>query len=289
MLSESHVDYFRGKVAVVTGGASGIGAELVRQLSAAGAVVVIADIDGDAAQRTADAMAKDGARVRACRTDVTRYADVQQAVQMAVGEFGRLDLMFNNAGVGLAGELRDLELSDWQPLVDVNLWGVIHGVHAALPLMLRQGQGQIVNIASAAGLVPRPGMVPYATTKYAVVGLSTSLRSEVEDLGIRVNVVCPFNVATSIFKNTKFRNIDGEKMLAAVPLKQQPVEDCVEEILHGVSRNRAIISMPRFARFEWWLYRHFPRLADRLLLRRRQSLFRDHRLTSKPGREGGTT
>jgi NAD(P)-dependent dehydrogenase (short-subunit alcohol dehydrogenase family) len=283
---ETRVEYFRGKVAFVTGGASGIGAELVRQLSAAGAVVVIADLNADAAQRLAETMAKEGARVRACRTDVTRFAEVEQAVEAAVGEFGRLDLIFNNAGVGLAGELRDLELSDWQPLVDVNLWGVIHGVHAALPVMLRQGQGQIVNIASAAGLVPRPGMVPYATTKYAVVGRSTSLRSEVEDLGVRVNVVCPFNVATPIFKNTKFRNIDGEKMLAAVPLKQQPVDECVEEMLRGVSRDQAIISMPRFARFEWWLYRHFPRVATRLLLRRRRTLFRDHRLTPHSDGEG---
>ena len=181
-----------------------------------------------------------------------------------------------------------MELSDWQPMVDVNLWGVIHGVHAVLPVMLRQGSGQIVNIASAAGLVPRPGMVPYATTKYAVVGLSTSLRCEVEDLGIRVNVVCPFNIATSIFKNTKFRNIDGEAMLAAVPLKQMPVDKCVTEMLRGIERDKAIISMPRFARFEWWLYRVFPRAAS-LLLRRRRSLFRDHRISPAAWRHGGQT
>ena len=202
--------------------------------------------------------------------------DVEHAVQTAVNEWGRLDLMFNNAGVGLAGELRDVELSDWRPIVDVNLWGVIHGVHAALPVMLRQGQGQIVNIASAAGLVPRPGMVPYATAKYAVVGLSTSLRCEVEDLGIRVNVVCPFNIATAIFKTTKYRNIDHEAMLAAIPLRQLPVEQCVEQILNGVRKNRPIITMPRFARFEWWLYRYCPPAAS-LLLRRRRALFRKHR------------
>ncbi|MEX0643306.1 MAG: SDR family oxidoreductase [Pirellulales bacterium] len=278
------MDYFQDKVALVTGGASGIGAELVRQLSAAGATVVIADLDGEAAQRLADELGKSGARARACRTDVTQFDDVKNTVDIAVGEFGRLDLMFNNAGVGLAGELRDLVLSDWQPLVDVNLWGVIHGVHAALPVMLRQGSGQIVNIASAAGLVPRPGMVPYATTKFAVVGLSTSLRCEVEDLGIRVNVVCPFNIATSIFKSTKFRNIDGAAMLAAVPLKQMPVDLCVAEVLRGISRNRAIISLPRFARFEWWLYRVFPRAAG-ILLRRRRSLFREHRISSAPDGE----
>lgn len=275
------MSYYRGKVALVTGGAAGIGEQLVRQLSAAGAAVVIADIAGDAAVAVADDLREQGARALACRTDVSRYEDVELAVQTAVDHFGRLDIVINNAGVGLAGEWRDLELSDWRPIVDVNLWGVIHGVHAALPVMLRQGDGQIVNIASAAGLVPRPGMVPYATSKFAVVGLSTSLRYEVEDLGIRVNVVCPFNVGTAIFKNTKYRNIDHEKMLAAIPFRQLPVERCVEQILEGVRKNKAIITMPRFARFEWRLYRYFPRAAA-LLLRRRRALFREHRIADRP-------
>jgi NAD(P)-dependent dehydrogenase (short-subunit alcohol dehydrogenase family) len=268
--------YYDHKVALVTGGAAGIGAELVRQLSATGASVLVADVAVDAAQCLADELKRQGRRVAVCRADVTRFDDVERAVQTAVNQWGRLDLLFNNAGVGLAGELRDVELSDWRPIVDVNLWGVVHGVHAALPVMLRQGQGQIVNIASAAGLVPRPGMVPYATAKYAVVGLSTSLRCEVEDLGIRVNVVCPFNIATAIFKTTKYRNIDHEAMLAAIPLRQLSVERCVDQLLKGVRKNRPIITMPRYARFEWWLYRYFPPAAS-LLLRRRRALFRKHR------------
>jgi NAD(P)-dependent dehydrogenase (short-subunit alcohol dehydrogenase family) len=280
------LSYYRDKVALVTGGAAGIGAELVRQLTSAGAAVLIADVSQDAASRLAAELKSRGGRVSACQTDVSRFGDVERAVQIAVETFGRLDLIFNNAGVGLAGELRDLELSDWQPLVNVNLWGVIHGVHAALPVMLRQGSGQIVNISSAAGLVPRPGMVPYAATKYAVVGLSTSLRYEVEDLGVRVNVVCPFHVATSIFQNTKLRNIDPDAMLAAIPLRQLPVDRCVEQILSGVRKNKAIIVMPRFARFEWILYRYFPRAAS-LLLRRRRSLFRDHRLSPAPATSTG--
>jgi NAD(P)-dependent dehydrogenase (short-subunit alcohol dehydrogenase family) len=275
------LSYFRDKIALVTGGAAGIGAELARQLSAAGAAVIITDLAKDAAERLAEEIIARGGRAAAYQTDVSRFDDVERAVQSAVRQFGRLDMIFNNAGVGLAGELRDLELSDWQPIVNVNLWGVIHGVHAALPVMLRQGNGQIVNIASAAGLVPRPGMVPYATTKFAVVGLSTSLRYEVEDLGIRVNAVCPFHVATSIFQNTKFRNIDGDAMVAAIPLRQFPVDRCVEQILTGVRRNQAIIVMPKFARFEWSLYRYFPRAAVRLL-RRRRTLFREHRLHSTP-------
>jgi NAD(P)-dependent dehydrogenase (short-subunit alcohol dehydrogenase family) len=275
------VYYFRDKVAVITGAAAGIGAELARQLTALGSAVVIADLALESAQKLAEELRQGGRRATACRADVTRFPDVEGAVQLAISEFGRLDLIFNNAGVGLAGELRDLELADWNPIVDVNLWGVIHGVHAALPIMLRQGSGQIVNIASAAGLVPRPGMVPYATTKYAVVGLSTSLRYELEDLGVRVNVVCPFHISTSIFRNTVFRNLDGKAMVAAIPLKPLPVDRCVAQILRGVSKNRPIIVMPRFARFEWWLYRYFPRIAGRLL-RQRRALFRRHRLPALP-------
>jgi NAD(P)-dependent dehydrogenase (short-subunit alcohol dehydrogenase family) len=271
------LEYFRNKVALVTGGAAGIGAELARQLCAAGAAVVIADIAEDSAEELATQLTEQGHRAVACKTNVALFADVERTVQLTLDRFGRLDLIFNNAGVGLAGELRDLELADWRPMIDVNLWGVIHGVHAALPVMLRQGSGQIVNMASAAGLVPRPGMVPYAATKFAVVGLSTSLRCEVEDLGIRVNVVCPFHVATTIFQNTKFRNIDSAGMLAAIPLRQFPVERCVEETLRGVSKNKAVIAMPRFARFEWRLYRYVPRLAA-LLMRRRRALFRKHRI-----------
>jgi NAD(P)-dependent dehydrogenase (short-subunit alcohol dehydrogenase family) len=282
------VKYYRDKVALVTGGASGIGAELARQLSSAGAAVVIADVAEDAAEGLAAALNGQGGRALASNTDVACYADVERAVQLALDRFGRLDLIINNAGVGLAGELRDVALDDWRPIIDVNLWGVIHGVHAALPVMLHQGHGQIVNIASAAGLVPRPGMVPYATTKHAVVGLSTSLRYEVEDLGIRVNVVCPFHIATAIFRNTKYRNLDPAGMLDSVPFGQFPVERCVEEILTGASKNKAIIAMPRFARFEWRLYRYFPRAAS-LLLRRRRAIFRDHRVEASPAVMGTKT
>lgn len=280
--------YYRDKVALITGGAAGIGAELVRQLCRSGAAVVVADVAESAAAQLAEEMSAQGGRALARRTDVASFADVEAAVQLAVERFGRLDLVFNNAGVGLAGELRDLQLADWRPMVDVNLWGVIHGVHAALPVMLRQGGGQIVNIASAAGLVPRPGMVPYATVKHAVVGLSMSLRYELEDLGIRVNAVCPFHVATTIFKNTRYRNIDDRGLLDAIPFRQLPVEECVVAALVGVSRNRAIIAMPRFARFEWRLYRYLPRVSS-LLMRRRRKLFRDHRLQKATAGVGDKT
>ena len=185
--------------------------------------------------------------------------------------------MFNNAGVGLAGELRHIKLADWQRIIDTNLWGVIHGVHATYPVMLRQGLGQIVNISSASGLVPRPGMVPYATSKYAVVGLSTSLRIETANAGVRVNVVCPFNVTTSIFSNAVYRNVNGHALVADNPIPWVSVERCVKTLLKGVRRNRAIITMPLYAQLEWWVYHVCPPLAAVLLERRRQ-LFCKHRI-----------
>ena len=268
--------YYRGKVTIVTGGASGIGAELARQLLDRGALVVISDIDEKAGTSLVQSLSQPGTKIRTCNTDVSRAQNLDRAVEFAIQEFGRLDIIVNNAGVGLAGEVRDLDLSDWKRILEVNLWGVIHGVHAALPVMLRQGSGQIVNIASVAGLVPRPGMVAYATSKHAVVGLSTSLRYELEDLGIRVNVVCPFMVATPIFDRTVYKRLDGKALMATSPLRLMPVDQCATNILRGVSRNRSIIVFPLAGRLGWLLYRYCPWIAE-LIVRRRKTHFRKHR------------
>src|SRR5207248_6593438 len=111
---------------------------------------------------------------------------------------GRLDLMVNNAGIGIGGETRELLLAHWDRIIDVNLRGVVHGVHAAYPVMIEQGSGHIVNTASLAGLLPSPGATPYAMTKHAVVGLSLSLRGEAAAYGVRVTAVCPGVVETPI-------------------------------------------------------------------------------------------
>ena len=270
-------DYFRDKVAVVTGAGAGIGAELVRQLAHHGGCIVAADLDLEAVETITGKLCQAGCSVVACQADVRQLKDVQGIIDRAIHQFGQLDLIFNNAGVGLAGELRDVELTDWERIIDTNLWGVIHGMHAAYRAMLPQGAGQIVNISSASGLVPRPGMVPYATSKHAIVGLSTSLRIEAADAGIRVNVVCPMNVSTSIHANAVYRNVDDVALVADIPIPWVPVERCVKTLLKGVERNRAIITMPLYARVEWWLYRYCPPLAG-LLLRKRQQLFLRHRL-----------
>jgi len=187
---------FDGKQAIVTGAGSGIGAALCRALVTAGATVVCTDIDGDAAG--AQPAAALGANARSARLDVTDAAAVQAAVDEVVDRAGRLDLMFNNAGIVWGGDTELLTLDQWNAIIDVNLRGVVHGVAAAYPLMVRQGHGHIVNTASMAGLTAAGQITSYVTTKHAVVGLSLALRSEAVSRGVGVLVVCPSAVETPI-------------------------------------------------------------------------------------------
>lgn len=274
-------NFFRDKVVLVTGGGSGIGAELVRQMARDGAIVIAADLNLPSTESLASDLTSQGNRVYPLELNVCESEAFQDAVDVAIQEFGRLDILFNNAGVGLAGAVQDTKLSDWERIINVNLWGVINGVHAVYPVMLKQGFGQIVNMASAAGLAPRPGMVAYACSKSAVVGLSTSLREEAKGLGVSVNTVCPLTVATPIFKNTVYRSLNSESLLEAAPIKPFPLETAVERILAGVIANRSIINIQFLSWLEWWLYRIWPPLVA-LFVNPRRKLFRENRQASLP-------
>jgi NAD(P)-dependent dehydrogenase (short-subunit alcohol dehydrogenase family) len=183
------------KVAIVTGGGSGIGEAVCRELARRGAWVVVADINGDDADRVATAIVKDGGQAAAARVDVSRETDVTSLVEQTAADCGRLDYLFNNAGIAIGGDARDLTLDHWRRVLDVDLYGVLHGMRAAYPIMARQGFGHIVNTSSAAAFLPDPGDAPYCTAKHAVVGLSLSLRLEGADLGVKVGVICPASCA----------------------------------------------------------------------------------------------
>jgi NAD(P)-dependent dehydrogenase (short-subunit alcohol dehydrogenase family) len=251
---------FRDRVAIVTGGASGIGRAIGAELSRYGARVVLADIDGEAAEKAAASM-PNPATVRGVRADVTDAAAVERLVGDTAREHGRLDFLFNNAGIVTFGEVRDMTLADWNAMIDVNLRGVVHGVAAAYPLMIRQGSGHIVNTASAAGLAPTPAATCYAATKHAVVGLSTSLRAEAVRFGVKVSVICPGFIDTPMKYSARYLNTDADTALAALPFKLHRPEALARAVLSGVARNRPFIVFTPVARVLWFIHRLSPTLS----------------------------
>jgi NAD(P)-dependent dehydrogenase (short-subunit alcohol dehydrogenase family) len=187
---------FDGKVAVVTGGASGIGRGVAEELLARGAAVVIADIEATALEATAAAI---GAVGRRC--DVTRIADVRALADEVLRRFGKVDIVCNNAGVGGVAPIADMTLDDWRFVIDVNLWGVIHGVDVFLPhLIANPDGGHLVNTASLVGLAPMAGTNAYAVTKAGVVALSETLALELaqDHPKVGVTVLCPGPVSSNI-------------------------------------------------------------------------------------------
>ena len=253
------MDYFKDKVAIVTGGASGLGLALCEELGKRGAKVVPVDINQEGAQKVASDIAHAGGEATYAYLDVTLYENAERIVKDIVNKYGHLDLMFNNAGTALKGETRDLAVDHWRNVIDVNLLGVIYGAISAYSVMEKQGDGHIVNISSLAGLIPAPQEIPYCTTKWAIVGFSNSLRLEGADLGIKVNLVCPGMMHTPIHERTSLINVNKDNLPQPMSKKyyMSPVK-AAKLILKGVERNKSIIIFPFYARLIWWLYRLNP-------------------------------
>jgi NAD(P)-dependent dehydrogenase (short-subunit alcohol dehydrogenase family) len=267
MKSDSSLRTFAGAVAIVTGGASGIGRALAEALARRGAWVVLADLQVDLAEEVAARIRDSGGRATAEKLDVTDFPATNRLVQSTFQSAGRLDYVFNIAGIGIVGEARYYELEDWYRVLDVNLRGVVHGVQAAYPIMLRQGFGHIVNMASAAGLWPSPFVVGYCTTKHAVVGLSTSLRIEAAAAGVRVSVLCPGVIRTpALTAESRYGKVlppIPPEVLRKLVERQRPMrpERFAEQALRAVAKNRAIIVIPMLWRIVWWLNRLSPSIG----------------------------
>jgi NAD(P)-dependent dehydrogenase (short-subunit alcohol dehydrogenase family) len=277
-MEECSMNQFKDKVAIVTGGGSGIGQALCQELGQRGSIVVVASLHDDHARRVASAITQNGGRAHAVSVDVSNEEDVRRLIDETVSEYGHLDYLFNNAGIAIFGDARDLTLEQWRHILEVNLNGALYGTAIAYPIMVRQGFGHIVNTASAAGLIPGPTevpYVPYCTSKYAIVGLSLSLRVEGADLGVKVSAVCPGYVQTDLYQ--AIVNVPLEQRAALISHKMMNPSNAARTILRGVSRNQAIIAFPAYVRLAWRLYRLSPRLLDRLLLKGIRN-FRKYRL-----------
>ena len=251
----------KGRVSIVTGAGSGIGRALAEELARREALVILADINDQAVNAVAVSITASGYQAEVRPVDVANFDEVAKLVTDTVARHGRLDFMFNNAGIAVGGEVRDCAIDDWRRVLDVNLHGVINGIDSAYPIMVRQGFGHIINTASIEGLLPFPGSASYVASKFGVVGLSNALRIEGEDLGVKVSVVCPGYVKTAIFRSSKLIKIDREKLIDSLPerLGITP-EKCAAVILSGVERNKAIIVVTGFAKTLWLLQRISPGL-----------------------------
>jgi len=253
-----------GRVAVVTGGASGIGRGIAEQLIAEGATVVIADVQQDALEATAAQIGATGVRV-----DVTDPASVQALADAVLDRFGRVDIVVNNAGIGPLARIKELTLRDWKWMLDVNLWGVIHGVTVFLPLLEANPEGgHIVNTASMAAFAPDAGLGAYAVTKFGIAALTETLAIELAQDGsrVRVTLLAPGTVRTNIGTSSRNRPEGLEGGLKDVDIAQEDFTEGVrwiEPIEAGRVVTRAIRNDELFALThpEWFEPLVAPRFA----------------------------
>ena len=253
---------FTDKIAVVTGAGSGIGRAIALRLASEGAIVHCVDLNMD----NADAVARECGKGVGHQVDVTNAAAVQRLADTLFADGGRVDILINNAGIAHAGRIVDCEIEDWRRLLDVNVMGVVHGIHAFLPRMLAQKTpGHIVNTASGAGLFASPGMGPYSASKHAVVGLSQVLAAELHGTSINVTILCPGIVNTPIVQASQFRGYpEGrkEKTIAFYEKRAATPDRIATDLLKAMRKDKLFCITRRVeVGLGWYLHRLSPRLA----------------------------
>ncbi len=257
--------YYKDKVAIVTGGASGIGRALCEELSNNGAIVTVADIDFEGARKAASSIKTTGGRAEAAKLDVTKQKDVEKLIKEIAKKHGSLDFMFNNAGIAVIGEIRDMDMEQWKRLIDINLMSVIYGTDAAYSVMVKQGSGHIINTSSQAGLFPFVGSNAYAVPKHGVVALSRGLRIEAASLGVKVSVVCPGPIQTNIFDSATMLKMENDDFFSMMKFELMSAAKAARIILKKVKKNKGIIIITLQAKFFRLLDRLSPTLLEKFM------------------------
>jgi NAD(P)-dependent dehydrogenase (short-subunit alcohol dehydrogenase family) len=248
---------------VVTGAGSGLGAALCDVLAARGAHIIAADLDLAAATATA---ARCGSRVHAFECDVADLAAVERLADQADKVLGAVDLLVNNAGVAVVGQVGEVPIADWKWVIDVNIWGVIHGCHVFVPRLRTQRHGHILNVASAAGVIAMPMMAPYNLTKAAVVALSETLYADLAGEGIGVSVLCPSFFPTNLTKSPR-TSVDEKLHKAAMRLVSTggwTAERIATAALDAVDAGALHVTPQMDVRWAWRLKRLAPTVFQRI-------------------------
>lgn len=265
------METLQGKVAVITGAASGIGRALAERCAQEKMKVVLADVEEGALTASAAALQAQGATVLAVRTDVAEAAEVELLAQRTLATFSAVHLLCNNAGVAVNGPLWEMSLQDWEWVLGVNLWGVVHGIRTFVPLMLAQGtEGHIVNTASIAGLISTPGLGIYNVTKHGVVTLSETLYQELQQIGapLHVSVLCPAWVNTRIHEAARNRpsTLHHSPSTAPAHPMTQAVDQAMARAIEGgipaVQVADQVFSAIRERRFYVLTHPHFQPLVE---------------------------
>lgn len=268
MAAGKHTDRFGGQLVLVTGAAGGIGRATALAFAEAGARVVAVDVDAEGAARTAESSRRAGAPEAWAETvDVSDEQAMEKLAERVATEYGVIDVLVNNAGIGLSGAFLDTTFEDWRKVLDVNLWGVIHGCRLFGRQMAERGQGgHIVNIASAAAYLPSRSLPAYSTSKAAVLMLSECLRAELAGRKIGVSAICPGIVNTGITSTARFAGVDAEeekrrqrRTAKLYGLRNYPPEKVAEAVLRAVVRDQAVVPVTPEARGGRLMSRFAPR------------------------------
>ena len=259
-----------GALVLVTGAGSGIGRATAQALARAGARVLAVDIDLAAAEKTATHCAELGApEARAFACDVVDADAVGALADEVHGRWHALDVLVNNAGVGLTGRLGDMTLDDWRWIRGVNLDGVVHGCHAFGPAMVERGRGHVVNMSSGLGFTPRATEAAYCTTKAAVLMLSQCLRADWHPRGVGVTAICPGVIDTPIIESTRFLGAQAEPATRERHLKlfrrlgHKP-EAVAKAVLHAIRRDRVMVAVGWESKLGWLAHRQVPLLGHQV-------------------------
>jgi NAD(P)-dependent dehydrogenase (short-subunit alcohol dehydrogenase family) len=271
-MRDRYMKNFQDKVAVITGGASGFGREFANVGAKLGMKLVLADVQQDALDQATSDLEAQGVQVLAIRCDVSKAEEVQALADATIAKYGAVHLLFNNAGVGAGGLVWENTLADWEWVLGVNLWGVIHGLHVFTPLMLECAkndtgyQGHIVNTASMAGLLNAPTMGIYSLSKHAVVSISESLYQDLKliEAPIGASVLCPFFVPTGINQSDRNRP-DQLKNTAELTASQRMSQWLTDKAVSAETESAAQVAELTFEAIRndtFYIYSHPAKLHD---------------------------